>query len=51
MDALTLSILTVSGVVTILLFTVRGILDQLPDLLAAWHRVKRAFRDQEPNGE
>ncbi|MEU6381667.1 hypothetical protein [Streptomyces sp. NPDC046909] len=51
MDALTLWILAASGVITILLFTVRGLLEQLPELFAAWHRAKKALRDQESRGE
>ncbi|KUO10517.1 hypothetical protein [Streptomyces sp. DSM 15324] len=39
-----LSLLAASGVVTILLFVVRGLLDQLPDVFAAWHRAKKAYR-------
>ncbi|MFD5792433.1 hypothetical protein ACFWIO_02675 [Streptomyces diastatochromogenes] len=39
-----LSLLAASGVVTILLFVVRGLLDQLPDVFAAWKRVKKAYR-------
>ncbi|WP_329538336.1 hypothetical protein OG568_53945 (plasmid) [Streptomyces sp. NBC_01450] len=51
MDVLTLWILAASGVVTLLLFTVRGILEQLPDLFASWHRAKRALRDRESDTE
>ncbi|WP_149548082.1 hypothetical protein [Streptomyces marokkonensis] len=39
-----LSLLAASGVVTILLFVVRGMLDQLPEVFAAWQRVKKAYR-------
>ncbi|MFI6037488.1 hypothetical protein ACIBBD_25590 [Streptomyces sp. NPDC051315] len=39
-----LSLLAASGVVTTLLFVVRGLRDQLPDVFAAWHRVMRAYR-------
>ncbi|MEU9985901.1 hypothetical protein AB0E10_03660 [Streptomyces sp. NPDC048045] len=42
-----LSLLAASGVVTILLFVVRGLLDQLPDVFAAWRRVKKAYRADE----
>ncbi|QES48236.1 hypothetical protein DEJ50_10820 [Streptomyces venezuelae] len=43
-----LSLLAASGVVTILLFVVRGLLDQLPDVFAAWHRAKKAYRADAP---
>ncbi|MFH8564710.1 hypothetical protein [Streptomyces sp. NPDC017988] len=47
-----LSLLAASGVVTILMFVVRGLLDQLPDVFAAWRRVKKAYRaDASPAGE
>ncbi|MFH9711490.1 hypothetical protein ACH4MW_31925 [Streptomyces luteogriseus] len=47
-----LSLLAASGVVTILLFVVRGLLDQLPDVFAAWHRAKKAYRaDASPTDE
>ncbi|MFD5815602.1 hypothetical protein [Streptomyces sp. NPDC127038] len=45
-DVLTLWILAVAGVASVLLFTVRGILDQLPEVFAAWHRAKRAIRGE-----
>ncbi|MET7440559.1 hypothetical protein ACWERY_10605 [Streptomyces sp. NPDC004082] len=46
MDVLTVWILAVAGVASVLLFAVRGILDQLPDVFAAWHRAKRAIRGE-----
>ncbi|WP_255950171.1 hypothetical protein [Streptomyces odontomachi] len=47
-----LSLLATSGVVTILLFVIRGLLDQLPDVIAAWRRVKKAYRaDASPADE
>ncbi|MGI5136933.1 hypothetical protein [Streptomyces sp. CA-106110] len=46
------SLLAASGVVTFLLFVVRGLLDQLPDVFAAWQRVKKAYRaDASPADE
>ncbi|MCG7208156.1 hypothetical protein [Streptomyces arenae] len=51
MDVLTLWILATSGVVASVLFAVRGILEQLPGVFAAWHRAKRALRNQEPDGD
>ncbi|WP_330236400.1 hypothetical protein [Streptomyces sp. NBC_00566] len=46
-----LSLLAASSVVTILLFVVRGLLDQLPDVFAAWQRVKKAYRADESPAE
>ncbi|MEV6758191.1 hypothetical protein [Streptomyces sp. NPDC051214] len=51
MDVLTLWILAAAGVASVLLFTVRGILDQLPEVFAAWHRARRALREQEADNE
>ncbi len=48
-DVLTLWILGVAGAMSVLMFTVRALLDQLPEVFAAWHRAKRAVRDR--NGE
>ncbi|WP_329529705.1 hypothetical protein OG568_48305 (plasmid) [Streptomyces sp. NBC_01450] len=45
-DALTLLILGAAGALSVLLFTVRGLLDQLPEVFEAWHRAKRAIRDR-----
>jgi hypothetical protein len=45
-DVLTLWILGAAGAMSVLLFTVRGILDQLPEVFAAWHRARRAIRDR-----
>ncbi|MFE2034305.1 hypothetical protein ACFXBB_13820 [Streptomyces scopuliridis] len=43
MDSVVLWILGVASVLTIALFVVKGLLDQLPDLADSWHRAKRAF--------
>jgi hypothetical protein len=50
-DVFTLWILATAGVVSVLLFTVRGILEQLPEVFAAWHRARRALRDRDAEGE
>lgn len=42
-----LYLLAASGVLTVLLFVVRVVLDQVPEVLAAWHRVKKAFKPEE----
>ncbi|MCZ4607702.1 hypothetical protein O3S80_28865 [Streptomyces sp. Lzd4kr] len=45
-DALTMWILGTAGAASVFLFTVRGLLDQLPEVFEAWHRARRAIRDQ-----
>ncbi|MFJ8273768.1 hypothetical protein ACIQ8G_26400 [Streptomyces sp. NPDC094154] len=45
-DVLTLWILAAAGVVSVVLLTVRSILNQLPEVFAAWHRARRAIRNQ-----
>ncbi|MER7195584.1 hypothetical protein [Streptomyces flaveolus] len=45
-DVLTLWILGAAGAVSVLLFTARGLLDQLPEVFAAWHRARRAISDR-----
>nr|WP_282549490.1 hypothetical protein [Streptomyces rochei] len=45
-DVLTLWILGVAGAMSVLMFTVRALLDQLTEVFAAWHRAKRAVRDR-----
>ncbi|MET9965931.1 hypothetical protein ABZZ80_08435 [Streptomyces sp. NPDC006356] len=45
-DALTMWILGMAGAVSVFLFTLRGLLDQLPEVLEAWHRARRAIRDR-----
>ncbi|MER8073161.1 hypothetical protein ABTZ59_33385 [Streptomyces sp. NPDC094034] len=37
------------GVLSIFLFVARGLLDQLPEIINAWHRVQRAYRGAERN--
>ncbi|MFF9004648.1 hypothetical protein ACF087_02355 [Streptomyces goshikiensis] len=43
--AVTLGILAIFGVLSILLFAIRGFLDQLPDVFASAYRVRRAWRE------
>ncbi|MGW3633484.1 hypothetical protein ACWD7F_25570 [Streptomyces sp. NPDC005122] len=43
-DVLTLWLLAAASVVSVALFTVRGFLDQLREVFAAWHRARRAIR-------
>ncbi|MFE5483022.1 hypothetical protein [Streptomyces sp. NPDC056527] len=45
MDAAILSILGVATVAAIALFSLKGLLDQVPDLVKSWRRAKRAFSD------
>ncbi|MFD9978614.1 hypothetical protein ACFWZR_30730 [Streptomyces sp. NPDC059017] len=42
---MTLGILAIFGVLSILLFALRGFLDQLPDVLASARRVRDAWRE------
>lgn len=50
-DVLTLWILAASSVLTIFLFTVRSILEQLPQVFAAWHRARWAMRNSRADRE
>ncbi|MDQ0942893.1 hypothetical protein QFZ67_004598 [Streptomyces sp. V1I1] len=50
-DSLTLAILTISGVITVTLFVVKGILDQLPGVLDSWRRAARALREADLRDE
>ncbi|MEV0882478.1 hypothetical protein ACIOHB_02770 [Streptomyces microflavus] len=43
--AVTLGILAIFGVLSILLFAIRGFLDQLPDVFASARRARIAWRD------
>ncbi|MGP3924574.1 MULTISPECIES: hypothetical protein [unclassified Streptomyces] len=43
-DTVILAILAIAGVCTILLFAVKGVLDQLPGIFESWHRARRAWR-------
>jgi hypothetical protein len=45
-DALTMWILGMAGAASVFLFTVRGLLGQLPEVFVAWHRARRAIRDR-----
>ncbi|MER8073379.1 hypothetical protein ABTZ59_34540 [Streptomyces sp. NPDC094034] len=49
MDSIILCLLAVSGVLSIFLFVARGLLDQTPEVINAWHRVQRAYRGTEPD--
>ncbi|MEU2558430.1 hypothetical protein ABZ626_03645 [Streptomyces longispororuber] len=40
-------LLAISGVAAICLFVVKGLLDQLPDVFASWHRAMRALRGKD----
>ncbi|WP_262388178.1 hypothetical protein [Streptomyces parvus] len=42
---MTLGILAIFGVLSILLFAIRGFLDQLPDVFASARRARIAWRD------
>ncbi|AEY94272.1 hypothetical protein SHJG_p1141 (plasmid) [Streptomyces hygroscopicus subsp. jinggangensis 5008] len=44
-DSAVLTLLAGAGVISVLLFAVRGILEQLPDVLRSWQRVRKAWRD------
>lgn len=47
---MTLGILAIFGVLSILLFAIRGFLDQLPDVFASAYRARRAWRElKEPD--
>lgn len=51
-DSLTLAILTISSVITVALFAIKGTLDQLPAVLDSWRRAVQAMRGQaERQGE
>lgn len=39
-----LSVLAGAGVLSILLFAVKGVLDQVPGVLESWSAVRRAWR-------
>ncbi|MEU4166105.1 hypothetical protein AB0F46_04365 [Streptomyces sp. NPDC026665] len=47
MDSAILLVLGIAGVVSITVFAVKGILDQLPEVAESWHRAKRAFRNND----
>ncbi|MGW7539843.1 hypothetical protein ACWGKQ_01785 [Streptomyces sp. NPDC054770] len=42
-DSLTIAVLTISSVITLILFVVKGILDQLPGVFRSWRRVIEAM--------
>ncbi|MFF1676204.1 hypothetical protein ACFVYG_09245 [Streptomyces sp. NPDC058256] len=50
-DRLTLTILAASSVITVALIAVKGILDQLPDVLNSWRRAAQAMREGSPRDE
>ncbi|QES33278.1 hypothetical protein DEJ48_07610 [Streptomyces venezuelae] len=43
-DSLTLAVLTISSVITVMLFVVKGVLDQLPGVFSSWRRAIEAMR-------
>ncbi|WP_437070873.1 hypothetical protein [Streptomyces sp. enrichment culture] len=43
-DSLILATLTISSVITVALFAIKGTLDQLPDVLNSWRRAVQAMR-------
>ncbi|MCK7627204.1 hypothetical protein MUU72_29615 [Streptomyces sp. RS10V-4] len=43
MDSAILWLLGAAGVLSIALFVLKGLLDQLPDLAQSWHRARHAF--------
>ncbi|WP_202532812.1 hypothetical protein [Streptomyces sp. SID3212] len=47
MDSAVIWILGASGVLAVVLFVVKGLLDQVPDIAESWHRAKRAIRNEE----
>ncbi|MDX3733613.1 hypothetical protein [Streptomyces caniscabiei] len=56
MDAqIVLGILATAGVVSILMFALKGLLDQVPDVIRSWHRIvaeaRRPHSDHRPEQE
>jgi hypothetical protein len=47
-STITLSVLAVSGVVSVALFAIKGLLDQLPGVLNSWHAARRAWLGGHP---
>jgi hypothetical protein len=43
-DSLTPAILTISSLITVTLFAIKGTLDQLPAVLESWRRAVQAMR-------
>ncbi|MFC7303613.1 hypothetical protein ACFQVC_05195 [Streptomyces monticola] len=43
-DSLVLHALAAAGAISVLLFAARCVLDQLPELIRSWRRVRRAVR-------
>ncbi|PBC92770.1 hypothetical protein SAMN05446589_9913 [Streptomyces sp. OV198] len=50
-DAAVLTVLASAGVVSVLLFAVKGILDQLPGVFRSLHRARKAWREEPPSEE
>ncbi|SEB93687.1 hypothetical protein SAMN05428945_1582 [Streptomyces sp. 2224.1] len=48
-STLTLSVLAVSGVLSVALFAIKGLLDQLPAVLNSWHAARRAWLGGRPD--
>ncbi|MET9987484.1 hypothetical protein [Streptomyces rochei] len=49
-DSLTLAVLTISSVIAVTLFVIRGVLDQLPGVFSSWHRAIEAMRASRSRG-
>ncbi|MEY2229484.1 hypothetical protein [Streptomyces sp. BF23-19] len=50
-DSIILWLLAASGVLSIFLFVVRALLDQLPDIIGAWRKVQRIYQSAERNSD
>ncbi|MFG2711109.1 hypothetical protein ACGFX2_11155 [Streptomyces goshikiensis] len=49
-DTFILTILGTAGVVGMMIFALKDILDRLPELFASWRRVRRAWRGEPEEG-
>ncbi|MFE3627725.1 hypothetical protein ACIQF5_14955 [Streptomyces goshikiensis] len=49
-DTFILTILGTAGVVGMVIFALKDILDRLPELFASWRRVRRAWRGEPEEG-
>ncbi|KUM80112.1 hypothetical protein [Streptomyces curacoi] len=50
-DSLIIALLTISSVVTVTLFVVKGALDQLPEVVSSWRRAVQAMRGGTPHSQ
>ncbi|MBT2420757.1 hypothetical protein J7F01_36815 [Streptomyces sp. ISL-22] len=50
-DSLIIALLTISSVITVMLFVVKGALDQLPEVVNSWRRAVQAMRGGTPRGQ